>query len=236
MKDSIDRHRLLINITDEDAIKAAAIAKIGNNPTVTRSGTAPDIDCVIITDGKKDRSIKIYFNGSNTRIYHQGVEVIEYCFSVYDYLRSLGYKWEYKDIPEFETLPSNTEDDVEKLAYNWLYSIADTINKGNKYSLKALEEGFIAGYKQAKSETMFSLEHMRKIWEAGIHFNEEQNYEFLPKEYVKWSFDLIIQSLTKPKEYKFVPEMEAEYIDYPKDRGGIVKPKIVNNKIQGKWK
>ena len=83
---------------------------------------------------------------------------------------------------------------------------------------------------------MFSLEHMRKIWEAGIHFNEEQNYEFLPKEYVKWSFDLIIQSLTKPKEYKFVPEMEAEYIDYPKDRGGIVKPKIVNNKIQGKWK
>ena len=217
MKDSIDRHRLLINITDEDAIKAAAIAKIGNNPTVTRSGTAPDIDCVIITDGKKDRSIKIYFNGSNTRIYHQGVEVIEYCFSVYDYLRSLGYKWEYKDIPEFETLPSNTEDDVEKLAYNWLYSIADTINKGNKYSLKALEEGFIAGYKQAKSETMFSLEHMRKIWEVGI-----------------------IQSLTKPKEYEFVPEMEelGEVFNGQKSTKmySDKKPKIVNNKIQGKWK
>jgi len=83
----------LINITDEDAIKAASIAKIGNNPTILRTGGGRDKDCIIITDGLKDRSVRIYFNGSNTRVLDRGYEVIEYCFDIYDFLRSIGYDW-----------------------------------------------------------------------------------------------------------------------------------------------
>lgn len=83
----------LIDITDEDAIKAAAIAKIGNNPTIVRTGRGKDKDCIIITDESKDRSVRIYFNGSNTRVLDRGYEVIEYCFDIYDFLRSIGYNW-----------------------------------------------------------------------------------------------------------------------------------------------
>lgn len=85
--------RKLTEITDEDAIEAAAIAKIGNNPTIERSGGGRDKDCIIITDGKKERSIRIYFNGSNTRVLDRGFEVIEYCYDVYDFLRRRGYDW-----------------------------------------------------------------------------------------------------------------------------------------------
>lgn len=83
----------LIDITDEDAIKAAAIAKIGNNPTIVRTGRGKDKDCIIISDGAKDRSVRINFNGSNTRVLDRGYEVIEYCFDIYDFLRSIGYDW-----------------------------------------------------------------------------------------------------------------------------------------------
>ena len=82
----------LIDITDEDAVNAAAIAKIGNNPTIERFG-GRDNGSVTIKDGLLERSIRIYFSGSNTKVLDKGFEVIEYCFDVYDYLRSLGYVW-----------------------------------------------------------------------------------------------------------------------------------------------
>ena len=85
--------RKLLHITDEDAIKAAAIAKVGNNPTISRTGSGKDKDFILITDGVKDRSVKIYFSGSNTHVLDKGAEVIEYCFEIYDFLRSIGYDW-----------------------------------------------------------------------------------------------------------------------------------------------
>jgi len=86
-------YKKLVNITNEHAITAAAIAKIGNSPTVERSGNGKDRDCITVTDGLKNRSIRIYFNGSNTRVLQDGIEVIEYCFDVYDFLRTIGYSW-----------------------------------------------------------------------------------------------------------------------------------------------
>lgn len=83
----------LIEITDEDAIEAAKIAGIGNEPVIERSGNSIDADCIIISDGKKNRSVRIYFNGANRRVLNNGFEVIEFCFEIYDFLRSIGYTW-----------------------------------------------------------------------------------------------------------------------------------------------
>ncbi len=78
----------LCYITDEDAFEAALIAKIGNNPYIKRDGQS-----ITIFDGLKNRNVCIYFSGSNTRVLNNGYEVIEYCFEIYDFLRSKGYTW-----------------------------------------------------------------------------------------------------------------------------------------------
>jgi hypothetical protein len=82
----------LSSITDEHAIQAANIANIGNNPSITRYGKG-DLGSIVITDGTKDRKIRIYFNGSNTRLTDKGFEVIEYCYDIYEFLSRLGYTW-----------------------------------------------------------------------------------------------------------------------------------------------
>ena len=65
-----------------------------------------------------------------------------------------------------ETIKNKTQDDAEKLAeLKYLISkggsawmpTADDCNKANK------QEGFIAGYNQAKSETPFSEAQVRKL-------------------------------------------------------------------------
>ena len=86
--------------------------------------------------------------------------------------------------------------------------------------------GFIAGYKQAKSETMFSLEDIEKA--IGLARIDDGGETF--------SSDEIIQSITKPKEYEFVVEMEE--VEEWSDEGGAFtteQPKIINGKVLGKW-
>lgn len=86
-------HKKLTQITDEDAITCAQIAKIEPDYEFKRE-TGQDKGCIdIIGRSKrgKPRSLRIYFNGSNTRVINDGWEVIEYCFEIYDYLRSIGY-------------------------------------------------------------------------------------------------------------------------------------------------
>lgn len=141
------------------------------------------------------------------------------------------------NLPEFETLPLNTEDDVERLALNF-----DKVKCRNfkreftsKETYEGVEDGFIAGYKQAKSETMFSLEDMRNFanWindnfniEAGrehwTDYGLDENNNSVPqKEYLtKDLVNLYIQSLTKPKEYEFVINEPFE---------------IKDNKVLGNW-
>ena len=129
-------------------------------------------------------------------------------------------------IPTFETLP-NTEDDVDMSKQLTRY-----VNEKHTQ-----EEciGFIAGYKQAKSETMFSLEDMKECYNDAIRYCIELTSH---------RFDNYIQSLTKQPEYEFVVEMI--------DNGGEdwigddingepfwnekLEPKIIKNKIQGVWK
>lgn len=100
------------------------------------------------------------------------------------------------DLPEFETLPPNTGDDVEKLAddyFNKNYPVEIT----RASDKKAILEDYIAGYRQAKSETGFSLEDMviamREYGNWCLSMNEKT------KSFEQARFD-IIQSLTKPKE------------------------------------
>ena len=136
-------------------------------------------------------------------------------------------------IPEFETLPPNTEDDVEKLATQraidrkWNPNSLETRRVANE-----IIKSFIAGYNQAKSETMFSLEDMNYIYNLLTYddLDEDEKIESA-KEH--------IQSLTKPKEYEFVVEMEyrvksGTVEEHKQGKAGYeyYEPKIVNNKIQ----
>jgi len=83
----------LQHITDEDALYVAAMVGIGNNPTIRRTGISSNRDSIIITDGLKDRVLRVYFDGSNTRLTDRGFEIIHYCYDIYSYLRSIGYYW-----------------------------------------------------------------------------------------------------------------------------------------------
>ena len=158
------------------------------------------------------------------------------------------------DLPEFETLPPNicwdckgniseegicfcnrdTEDDVEKLADDYVRNETDkTIQLISKYSYKD-------GYKQAKSETMFSEEDLMLAFYEGRGKSAGSSHM---RTFKYHSFEDYIQSLTKPKEYEFVVEMEelAKATGKAVDHDGFDKehikyqPKIINNKIQGKW-
>lgn len=154
---------------------------------------------------------KNLYTGMNGGICHGSFE----CAKIIAVSPKLG------DLPEFETLPPNTEDDIEKLAKDW-YEKAK-LNSSHM----ADPSSFKQGYKQAKSETMFSLEDMREAFRASFGTG-------------KYGFEQFIQSLTKPKQYEFVPEMEelGEVFNGQKSTKmySDKKPKIVNNKIQGKWK
>lgn len=137
------------------------------------------------------------------------------------------------DLPEFETLPPNTEDDVEKLAMK--YCPMKMGNKVGDVFCKGFSTGFVTGYKLAKTETMFSLEDMKKAYNKGALYGDSDNTYY---------FDNLIQSLTKPKEYEFIVEMEEIVnmdFDVIKGEGHynpmyIKQPKEINNKIQGIWK
>ena len=91
------------------------------------------------------------------------------------------------DLPEFETLPPNTEDDVEKLAYEQFKHLGNTlVTKGKKL-------GYVIGYKQAKSETMFSLEDIKKAWDNGNNYHRGSLIQAS-----QFTFEKTIESLTKP--------------------------------------
>lgn len=140
------------------------------------------------------------------------------------------------NLPEFQTLPPNTEDDVEKLATKYAKLKLGADYKTNIYPDSHAftygtfaEEDYKAGYKQAKSETMFSLEDMKKCFYNGGNMKDESEWVFY------------IQSLTKPKEYEFIPEIEFiedddDYFNDEETGRSNQQPKIINNKIQGTWK
>ena len=166
------------------------------------------------------------------------------------------------DLPEFETLPPNTytypekccitkegktlmnkgcmernhceqpnteNDVVEKLAAELGFYDSTEDNKGNRTT-----KAFITGYKQAKSETMFS-ETFELLKEVSKKIHGADTWDLQKRIYEH------IQSLTKPKEYEFVPEMIDNGFEGWDDGLGafwhkILQPKIVNNKIQGAWK
>lgn len=141
------------------------------------------------------------------------------------------------DLPEFETLPPNKEDDVKKLA---LIAYPKDIVETSKGCFDDLNEAnrniWIAGYKLAKSETMFSLEEVRNLkaywFGRGILAQKENKISELKP-------DL---SITKLKEYEFIPEIESKKVNYvtpiwsPEGSYIAKQPKIINNKIQGTWK
>lgn len=87
----------LVDITDEDLLEVAKIAGIKGDLVITRSGRGMDKDCAEVYDEKTDKKLRLYFNGSNTRITVKGYEVIEYCFDIYFHLYNKGYRWKYKD-------------------------------------------------------------------------------------------------------------------------------------------
>lgn len=91
----INNFKRLIDITDEDLLAVANIAGIKGNVSITRSDSGIDRDCVEICDDKK-RRLRLYFSGSNTRVTHGDIEVIEYCFEIYFYLYNKGYRWSTK--------------------------------------------------------------------------------------------------------------------------------------------
>lgn len=128
---------------------------------------------------------------------------------------------------EFETLPPNTEDDVEKLSMD-KYPLNYNDGMFNPNNVQKRKD-FVKIYTQAKSETMFSLDDMNRAFEAGMKFIGED----------KGSFNEFIQSLTKPKEYEFIPKMGLMKLNEDGEEYGfpdMTQPKIVNNKIQGTWK
>lgn len=73
---------------------------------------------------------------------------------------------------------------------------------------------------------------MRKAYNKGALYGDSDNTYY---------FDNLIQSLSKPKEYEFVPEMEIVKDNNNHGTGDIFHNnmkkefKIINNKIQGTW-
>lgn len=157
------------------------------------------------------------------------------------------------DLPEFETLPPNTEDDIEKLAKKlniqnnaeaWIYNqLSESPSEDNEFCAEVAKDYWIAGYKQAKSETMFSLKQVKQAINCAFVFSggKDENETYQDCE----DFCLEQVSLTKPKEYEFLveyiikekydvfgilPENQEIQISYSK------QPKIIKNKIQGVWK
>ena len=134
---------------------------------------------------------------------------------------------------EFKPFPP-THDDVimEKI----IKSIPDFPYQKNTFVEEKILQFGLRCYKQAKSETMFSLENMKKCYEYA--WNKGRNNQ-------STNISEYIQPLIKSKELEFVPQMEEveeyhKFIGYKEDGSTkhpfIKKPKIVNNKVYGEWK
>ena len=151
------------------------------------------------------------------------------------------------DLPEFETLLPNTENDVEieKICEKY-WKTAHKHSWLNCLNHFAVLKAMVLGYK-AKSETMFSLEQIKQVINCAFVFSEgkDENETYQDCE----DFCLEQVSLTKPKEYEFVVEMEwfnpktnkvsdalPNITGLNDNDGCFLQPKIVNNKIQGVWK
>lgn len=84
----------LRKITDEHAIKAAAIAGISAlGATVERSKNTGEVGSILVTNKAQNRSCRIYFDGADTIVEQSGFRVRNYCYDIYAYLKSLGYSW-----------------------------------------------------------------------------------------------------------------------------------------------
>lgn len=86
------RKRHLSELTDEDALLVAKIARIENAQVRRTNHRSWDIGHIEVCN--ETRTLRIYVNGSNTRIVHNGFEVMEYCYEILSKLRGLGYFWQ----------------------------------------------------------------------------------------------------------------------------------------------
>ena len=83
----------LSEITKEHILSVAALVNIVNDPIIDISNKNRDGGSIYVKDSIKDRSLRIYWNGSNTVIMDKGFEVKEYCYLIYAHLKELGYTW-----------------------------------------------------------------------------------------------------------------------------------------------
>jgi len=84
----------LTKITDDDALDCAKLIGIKSDFIIERFNENQRDSGGIRIKGKSGKSnyiLIIYFNNSNTRIYLNGFEVVDYCWEIYDYLKSKGY-------------------------------------------------------------------------------------------------------------------------------------------------
>jgi hypothetical protein len=77
--------------------------------------------------------------------------------------------------------PFKEEEDIEKMAYNWLYDEKTEDKAREGYPLKPMEYGFIEGYKAAQSKQLENfINYFNEIWKKfvepiNINNMEEQN-------------------------------------------------------------
>lgn len=90
----------LSEISDEDAVEVAKIAKV-SNPVITRQDYGILVSGDNGAEGKRNhaRTVRVYYRWSNTRVMDGRFEVIEYCLPIADYLRSRGYDLGFMHIP-----------------------------------------------------------------------------------------------------------------------------------------
>lgn len=82
----------LRKITDEHAIKAAAIASVwSDGATIERSKNTGEVGSILVTNKQQGRSCRIYFDGADTIVEQSGFRVRNYCYDIYAFLKSIGY-------------------------------------------------------------------------------------------------------------------------------------------------
>jgi hypothetical protein len=131
---------------------------------------------------------------------------------------------DWLDSEWFAELPPLPDDDVEKLLIKE-YPLTGSVSIDARNYLR--KEGFIAGYKAAKSESGFSESDVINAIGFG------QKNKFTSPEDAEIQTDKYLQSLTA--QWEFVPE-EKRQVNI--DMNGNNQPEyvIINNVMQGKWK
>lgn len=120
-----------------------------------------------------------------------------------------------KELEGLPKLPNPFEEvDIEELALKaYFIDSMETLDLPPFENVKNCIEGFIEGYKASQSKGQYSLEDMKKAFNAGYDLNTWEQLEIPNVERDYLNEDEYIQSLSTqqlPKE--FIPEYELGYI------------------------